>query len=108
MATEVLLRNNPWTTKFQALLSDLGVAVFIPLFLSQSNRFVHFHARQGLALWTILILAIGALFLPGSGKFIFVALMGIYLVSTVIGILSVLTGNSWEIPLIGSVARRYL
>jgi fumarate reductase subunit D len=85
----------------------LGIAVFIPLFLYRNNKFVYFHARQGLVLWMISVAAVASLFLPGSGKFLFVVLMGIYAVSAMIGIVAALSGSVWELPVIGSLARRY-
>jgi len=86
MAADVIVVESPWRPRLQAALSYLGIAVFIPLFVYRNNPFVHFHARQGLVLWVILVMAVTSLFLPGSGKFLFVALMGIYAVAGAIGL----------------------
>jgi uncharacterized membrane protein len=107
MAADVIVVESPWRPRLQAALSYLGIAVFIPLFVYRNNPFVHFHARQGLVLWVILVMAVTSLFLPGSGKFLFVALMGIYAVAGAIGLTSALTGSLWELPVIGPIARRY-
>lgn len=107
MAAEVIVVGNRWGVRFRALLSYLGIAVFIPLFYYRNDKFIYFHARQGLVLWIIAVVAILSLFLPGSGKFLFVALMGLYAVATTIGIITALFGSSWEIPLIGRIARHY-
>lgn len=107
MAADVIVMDSQWGARLRAALSYLGIAVFIPLFLYRNNQFIYFHARQGLVLWVIAIIAVASLFLPGSGKFLFVALMGIYAVAGVIGILSTLVGSTWEMPLIGALGRRY-
>jgi uncharacterized membrane protein len=108
MAAEVILVDSPWRPRLRAALGYLGPAVFIPLFLYRNDKFVYFHTRQGLALWVIAVAAIAALFLPGSGKFLFVVLMGIYLFASTAGILSALLGSTLEIPLIHNLADRYL
>ncbi len=107
MAAEVIVMDSHWGPRLRAALSYLGPAVFVPLFLYRNDKFVYFHARQGLVLWVISVLAIASLFLPGSGKFLFVVLMGIYLAASAVGVLSSLLGATWEIPAIGKLARRY-
>ncbi len=107
MAAEVIVVDSPWGPRLRAALSYLGPAVFIPLFLHRNDPFVHHHTRQGLALWVISVVAITSLFLPGSGKFLFIVLMGLYLVAAVAGLISALLGSSWEIPVISTMARRY-
>lgn len=107
MAADVIVQESPWTPRFHALLSYLWIGVFIPLFFYRNDPFVHFHARQGLVLWILSVLAVASLFLPGSGKFLFIVLMGIYLAAGVIGIVTALIGSIWEIPVVGPMARRY-
>lgn len=107
MAAEVIVVDSQWTPRFRAALSYLAIAVFIPLFFYRDDKFIYFHARQGLALWVVSVAAIGSLFLPGSGKFLFVVLMGIYLAGCTVGIISSLTGTSWKIPVIHTIACRY-
>ncbi len=107
MAAEVIVVDSQWTPRLRAALSYLAFAVFIPLFFYRNDKFIYFHARQGLALWVISVAAIGSLFLPGSGKFLFVVLMGIYLAGCIAGIISSLMGSVWEIPVVNTIARRY-
>ena len=107
MTAEVIVVDNHGMPRIKAALSYLGPAVFIPLFLYRNDKFIHFHARQGLALWVVMVLAVCSLFLPGSGKFLFIVFMGIYLAAALVGLISALSGSAWEIPTIGPLARRF-
>ncbi len=107
MTAEVIVVDSQWTPRIRAAMSYLGPLVFLPLFLFRNDKFVYFHARQGLALWVVVVAAIAALFLPGSGKFLFIVLMGIYLTASMVGLVASLLGSALELPVIGPLARRH-
>lgn len=107
MAAEVIVVDSQWGPRLRAALSYLGPLVFLPLFVYRNDKFVYFHARQGLVLWVISVVAVASLFLPGSGKFLFIVLMGIYAAAGVAGIITSLSGSAWDLPVIGTLARRY-
>jgi uncharacterized membrane protein len=107
VTVEVLVMDKLWPTRGKAAISYLGPLVFIPLFYFRQDKFIHFHTRQGLALWVVLIIAITSLLLPGSGKFLFVVLSGIYSAAVVAGLISALIGSTWQIPVLGTLAKRY-
>ncbi|MBT3196225.1 MAG: hypothetical protein HN842_05390 [Gammaproteobacteria bacterium] len=107
MAAKVIVVDSQWPSRFRAMLSYLGIAVFIPLFFYRNDKFIYFHARQGLVLWVITVTAVASLFLPGPGKFLFVVLMAIYAIAGAVGIITALSGSAWELPIIGPIARRY-
>ncbi|MBF0295686.1 MAG: hypothetical protein HQL96_10905 [Magnetococcales bacterium] len=91
-------------SRIMAALGYLGVLCLVPLILNQGDRFVDFHARQGLVLWVWSVLALFLMHLPGAGPYLFSAsAVGVALLS-LCGLVSVLLGRSWEIPLIATVA----
>ena len=87
-----------------ASLSYLFILVLVPLFFTQKDPFVQFHARQGLMLFLGLIIAgIAAYWLPALGNILFVLL----LIVDVIALLQALLGRWWKIPLIGDLAQKF-
>ncbi len=92
-------------SRLMAALSYLGILCFIPLLFSHGDSFVAFHARQGLVLWGVSVLALIMLTIPGLGWFFKIASSLIPLLS-IIGLISALLLQSWKFPLIGDVAER--
>ncbi|MBF0179742.1 MAG: hypothetical protein HQM03_06920 [Magnetococcales bacterium] len=91
-------------SRIMAALGYMGVLCLVPLILNQGDRFVDFHARQGLVLWVWSVLALFCMHLPGVGPYLFsTSVVGVTFLS-LCGLLAVLLGRSWEIPLIAKVA----
>ncbi|MBF0219285.1 MAG: hypothetical protein HQL49_07125 [Gammaproteobacteria bacterium] len=86
--------------RLMALMSYLGVLVFVPLVMNRDDQYVNFHARQGLIIWVMGIVAIFALYLPGVGKLVFSALAMLAMVYSLLGIVSVLLLRAWKLPFI--------
>lgn len=87
-----------------AILSYLWVLCLIPFLMKKDNKFVTFHARQGLMLFIVEV-GIGIIgIIPAIGPFI--STIGILIcgIVSIIGIIQVLTGKEWKIPVLGDWA----
>jgi uncharacterized membrane protein len=89
--------------KSYALLSYAFILCIIPLVLRKESSFVHFHARQGLALFlcemALFILSIVFPFLLRPALFIF-GLISLW------GMVKVLNAEEFQIPFISSLAQK--
>lgn len=88
--------------KLQALLSYFPILFFFPLILLRKDDFVHYHAKQGVVLFVILVLIIFSFWLPVVSWVFLLA----YLVIFVTGAINVLTGKMEPIPVFGRIAER--
>ncbi len=87
------------------IMSYLGVLCIVPLIVNKDDELVHFHAKQGLVLWVWSVLALLFLQLPGIGKLLFSSSVMAILICSIVGILSVLLGKAWKIPLVNNVSQ---
>ena len=92
-------------TKLMAALSYLGVLCFVPLLYCRDDPFVHFHSRQGLVIWMWGVVAMFMVSLP-FGRLFFSFSSTAILVFSVIGLISVLLGQTWRLPLVHGLAER--
>ncbi|MEO5341949.1 MAG: hypothetical protein H7842_01190 [Gammaproteobacteria bacterium SHHR-1] len=107
MSVEVVVHGeNNMRSRVLALMSYLGVLVFVPLVTNRDDEYVHFHARQGLVIWTFGVLAIFMLYVPGLGKLIFSFLAMAVMAYSLIGIVSVALHKAWKLPFIYGLASR--
>ena len=95
--------------KVMAILSYLGILVLIPYFAEKNNKYVAYHAKQGLNLFIIEIIASFAFsifsvifgliiffIVPIIGAALSLASLGL----TIIGIVNVCNGKAKELPVI--------
>ena len=87
------------------IMSYLGVLCLVPLIVNKEDELVHFHAKQGLVLWVWSVLALLFLQLPGIGKLLFSTSVMAILICSLVGILSVVLGKAWKIPVVHSVSK---
>lgn len=93
--------------KILAILSYLGILCLVPLLLKKNNKFVLFHGKQGLVLFLGEIAAAIISIIPFLGwliGFLGVMLFGIV---SLIGIVQVLMGNYWKIPIVAELAEKF-
>ncbi|MGD2279538.1 MAG: hypothetical protein PVH45_05550 [Candidatus Omnitrophota bacterium] len=94
------------TANLYAILSYLWVLCLIPVLLKKDDKFVLFHAKQGLMLFICeaAFSIIGIIPLLGW----FIAQVGIFIcgIISIIAIIQVLMGNEWKIPVIGDWAEK--
>ena len=86
--------------KSAALLAYIPFVCFVPLLKWKDNRFAHDHAKQGLALFIVEVLAV-ILLIPGLASLIFKLVLTLMIVLAVIGIVYVLQDKQWKIPVVG-------
>ena len=91
-------------SRLMAIMSYLGILVFVPLLRNKGDEFVHFHAKQGLVIWMWGVIGIFSLYLPGLGKFLFSFSLMMVMVFSIIGILSAVLNRAWKLPLIHPIS----
>lgn len=94
------------TENVYAILSYLWILCLVPILMKKEEDFVKFHARQGLMLFIIEV-AVGIIgIIPFVGPIIYVLGMLACGVLSIIGIVQVLKGNKWKMPLISDWAEQ--
>jgi len=92
--------------RFAAIFSYIPFLCFIPLLKYSNNEYVMGHAKQGLILLVLEIMAL--LFLIDFISHLFWALILLTCIClAVIGIFVVLMGRKWSIPIIGNLLNNY-
>jgi uncharacterized membrane protein len=90
--------------KIMSALSYVGFLVLVPLFVSRDDKYVVWHAKQGLVLLVGLILAaIAAQWIAVIGNVLFLVLLLI----DVVALVQALLGTWWKIPVIGNIAEKF-
>ncbi len=85
-----------------AVLSYVWILCLVPLLGKRDSEFAQFHAKQGLVLFVIEIVASLFIWFPIFGQL----LMLILLVVAVMGIIKTLNGEWWEIPVIHDLSKK--
>lgn len=114
-ATDTYSADEIQNGKVMGVLSYIGILVLVPLLAEKNNRFVKFHANQGLVLiianiiYNIAVKIVGnvlALISLGVAT-IMNSLLGIvgwvFIILAIIGIVNVCQGKAKELPVIGSI-----
>jgi len=92
--------------KAYAILSYLWILCLVPLLMKKDNKFVLFHAKQGLVLFMgeLVVSIVGVIPVIGwTIMFFGTLLFGILSLS---GIVQVLLGNYWKMPVVGETAEK--
>ena len=79
-----------------AVLSYVWILCLVPLLGKRDSEFAQFHAKQGLVLFAVEIVASLFIWFPIFGQLLMIGL----LVISVIGIVKTLNGEGWKIPII--------
>ena len=82
--------------KTLAALSYVWILCLVPLLGKRNSKFAQFHAKQGLVLFVIEIIAGLIFWFPIFGQLLMLAIA----VVAVMGIIKTLNGEWWEIPYI--------
>jgi uncharacterized membrane protein len=90
------LNNDVESNKVTAALSYFWILCLVPLLAKKDSKFAQFHAKQGLVLFIIDIIASVVIFIPVFGQLLMIAL----LVVSVIGIIKALNGEWYKMPYI--------
>ncbi|MEK7558188.1 MAG: DUF4870 domain-containing protein [Patescibacteria group bacterium] len=82
--------------KNMAALSYVWILCLVPLLGNRDSKFAQFHAKQGLVLFIVEIIAGILIFIPLFGQLFMLAL----LVISVMGVVKAQNGEWWKIPYI--------
>lgn len=89
--------------KVVAALSYVWILFLIPLLGKRDSKFAQFHAKQGMVLFIVDVIA-GLLFwFPVIGQLLMFALI----IISIIGIIKALNGECWEIPYIYDLSKKF-
>ncbi len=91
--------------RLAAIMSYIPLLCFIPLLNMKDNKEARLHARQGVLLFLIELVAV--LFLvDGISDFVFKAILIVAVALSVVGIYFALQGKSYKLPVIGDLAEK--
>ena len=93
--------------KILAILSYLGILCLVPLLLKKDNKFALFHGKQGLVIFLGEIAAAIISIVPFLGWFIGFISVIIFGILSLVGIVQVLMGNYWKIPVVADLADKF-
>jgi len=85
-----------------AALSYVWILCLVPLLGRRDSEYAQFHAKQGLVLFIIELIASLFIWFPLFGQLLMLALI----VVSVVGIVKTLNGEWWEIPFIHEWSKR--
>jgi len=90
-----------------SIVSYLSILVLIPYFSERNNKYVVFHAKQGMNLfiYEILLYAIDNIvsgFLPAIGFIAYIGLMFLFVLS-ILSIVYVINGEARELPILEKI-----
>lgn len=92
--------------KFFAVIGYLNVLCFVPLFLKKANKFAQFHGKQALVLFILEVAASILKAVPVLGDLVFTVAFVVFGILSLIGIVKVLMGEYWEMPVIYEISNR--
>ena len=92
--------------KFFAAIGYLSLLCFVPLVLKKNNKFAQFHGKQALVLFILELAASILKIVPALGDLVFTVAFVVFGILSLIGIVKVLMGESWEMPVIYEISSR--
>ncbi len=91
---------------FFAAIAYIFILCIVPLMLKKDNKFAVHHGKQGLVL-LIGEIAIGILgLIPFLGLIIFIIGTMLFGILSLIGIVQVLMGKYWKMPIVANIANK--
>lgn len=85
-----------------ATLSYLGILFIVPLFGNRDSKFAQFHAKQGIVLFGLEIIAFTFSWFPVIGQLTVLALILI----SIMGVIKTYNEEWWEIPFIYDLSKK--
>ncbi|MBI4431564.1 MAG: hypothetical protein HY587_07635 [Candidatus Omnitrophica bacterium] len=92
--------------KFFAAVGYIFVLCLVPLILKKGNKFAAFHGKQGLVLLILEVAAAILKVVPVIGPVIATLAFVVFGILSLVGILKVLIGEYWEMPVVYDIARK--
>lgn len=97
---------NSLLQKFFAIISYLGILSLLVMILKEKSKPVHFHVRQGVALFVAEIICTLVLAIPFIGWIIGFIGWILCLLFSVLGLIKAAKGKEWPIPVLGKLATK--
>ncbi len=88
------------------VLSYIGILCFIHLLANKDSKFAQAHAKQGLALFIVEVIVYIVSIIPIIGWILGFLATILFIIVSIIGIVKVLNGEYWEIPLVSGLAKK--
>lgn len=92
--------------QFFAAIGYLSFLCFVPLALKKDNKFAVFHGKQALVLFILELAAAILKVVPALGDLVFTLSFVVFGILSLIGIVKVLMGERWEIPVVSEIAKQ--
>ncbi|OQX70813.1 hypothetical protein B6D52_03375 [Candidatus Parcubacteria bacterium 4484_255] len=92
--------------KLLAVVSYLGVLSLIGMILREKSKPVHFHVKQGIALFVAEIICTLILAIPFIGPIIGLIGWILCVLLSILGLIKAAKGKKWQIPVLGKLATR--
>lgn len=92
--------------KFFAAVGYISLLCFVPLVLKKGNRFAQFHGKQALVLFILEIAASILKAIPALGDVVFTLAFVVLGILSLVGVVRVLMGEYWEMPVVHEVASK--
>lgn len=92
--------------KFFAAIGYISILCFVPLLLKKENRFAQFHGKQALVLFILEVAASIVKAVPALGDLVFTAAFVVFGILSLVGIVKVLMGEFWEMPVVFDISER--
>ena len=87
-----------------AILSYLGILFLVPLLAERENKFVQYHAKQGLALFIAEVATMVVGWIPIIGWLAAFAAWILWIILSIVGIINVANKREKPLPIIGKFA----
>lgn len=88
-----------------ALLAYVPFMCFVPLLKMRHNRFALRHGKQGLILLLVELLAL-IFYIPFVSRHFWASVLILSLLVSLYGLVQVLQGRDWKLPLLGDLAEK--
>ena len=92
--------------QFFAAIGYLSFLCFVPLALKRGNKYALFHGKQALVLFIFELAASILKAVPALGDLVFTLSFVVFGILSLIGVVKVLMGERWEIPVVHEIAER--
>mgnify|MGYP007123668953 FL=1 len=89
-----------------AAISYIGILCLIALLLKKNDRFIEFHAKQGLVLFFAEVVIFFVNIIPFLGQMVWFLASILFLIFSVVGIIKSLQGEMWKMPILHDFSKK--
>jgi len=92
--------------KVLAAIGYIWILFLIPLLAKKDSKFCQFHGKQGMILFIAWIVLVVVGWVPFLGWIIFFFGSIALIILSLVGLIKALTGEYWELPILGQYAKK--